>query len=149
MDFSEGLAAINVGAKPDSDWYPSGGKWGYIDKTGKFVIEPRFDGAEDFSEGLAPVKLGDKWGYIDKTGKLVIKRQFDYTGAFSEGLALVEVVDKTVGPEFGYIGKTGKYAINQQFGDAFGFSGGLAWVRIDDKRGYIDNTGKYVWEPSK
>jgi len=48
------------------------GKWGFIDKTGKIVIEPKFDNiARDFSEGLALFNLGSKYGYIDKTGKYV------------------------------------------------------------------------------
>jgi hypothetical protein len=28
-------------------------KWGYIDKTGNVIIEPKFDWAIPFSEGLA------------------------------------------------------------------------------------------------
>jgi len=37
------------------------GKWGYIDKTGKIVIEPQFDDAYyNFHEGLASVGVGDK-----------------------------------------------------------------------------------------
>jgi sugar/nucleoside kinase (ribokinase family) len=41
--FSEGLAAVQIG-----------GKWGYIDKTGKIVIEPRtLNSAKDFHNGLA------------------------------------------------------------------------------------------------
>jgi hypothetical protein len=64
--FSETLARIKIGDK-----------WGYIDKTGKFVINPQFDFARDFSEGLAAVKIGGKCGYINKTGKIVIKPQFD------------------------------------------------------------------------
>ncbi|HIO50419.1 TPA: WG repeat-containing protein [Candidatus Poribacteria bacterium] len=47
----------------------------YIDKTGKYVINPQFDSAGNFSEGLAPVRIGDdktgKWGCIDKTGKFL------------------------------------------------------------------------------
>jgi len=39
------------------------------DKTGKFVINPQFDNAASFSDGLARVEVGNKWGYIDKTGK--------------------------------------------------------------------------------
>jgi len=32
-----------------------GGKWGYIDRTGHFVIEPAFDEASSFSGGLAVI----------------------------------------------------------------------------------------------
>lgn len=60
--FSEGLAAVH-----------RGGKWGYVDKTGKFVIRPQFDGAFTFSGGLALVIVGNRVGYIDKTGKYVWK----------------------------------------------------------------------------
>jgi hypothetical protein len=47
------------------------GTWGYIDKTGKLVINPQFAGASSFSEGLALVWVGAKAGYIDKAGKFV------------------------------------------------------------------------------
>lgn len=42
------------------------GKWGYIDKQGKMVINPLFDSTESFAEGLAAVRNGDKWGYISR-----------------------------------------------------------------------------------
>ena len=66
-------------------------KWGYIDKSGKVVIEPQFDSADDFSEGLAKVKKDGKRGYIDKIGKVVIEPQFDEVWDFSEGLATVAI----------------------------------------------------------
>jgi len=34
------------------------GKWGFIDRTGKVVIPAQFDGASDFFDGLAPVRIG-------------------------------------------------------------------------------------------
>jgi hypothetical protein len=46
-------------------------KLGFIDKTGKMIIEPKFDDAEPFSEGLAKIYVGKRYGYIDKTGKYV------------------------------------------------------------------------------
>ena len=33
-------------------------------KTGAIVIDPQFDYAYPFSEGLAAVFIGGKWGYI-------------------------------------------------------------------------------------
>lgn len=58
--FSESLAAVMVGKK-----------WGYINKKGEFVIEPKFDLAGRFTEGFAKVAVGDKLGYIDKQGKYI------------------------------------------------------------------------------
>ena len=62
--FSEGLAHVWIGDKE-----------GYIDKTGKMVIESQGDWAWEFSEGLACVAIDGKWGYIDKTGKMMIEPQ--------------------------------------------------------------------------
>jgi len=67
-------------------------KRGFIDKTGKIVIEPQFQGAGDFSEGLASVAISDggyKEGYIDRTGKIVLEPKWDTAGKFSEGVAWV------------------------------------------------------------
>lgn len=52
------------------------GKWGYIDNTGKVQIEPQFEDAKPFSNGLAAVKMNDLWGYIDSTGQIVIDPVF-------------------------------------------------------------------------
>ena len=48
-------------------------KWGFIDVTGRLVIEPRFDSAWQFGDGVAKVKVNGKRGYIDKTGKYIWK----------------------------------------------------------------------------
>ena len=64
-------------------------KYGFIDKSGKVVIEPQFDDVGPFSEGFAGVEKDGKWGFIDKSGKVVIEPQFDDAEPFSEGLAKV------------------------------------------------------------
>src|SRR5437868_2642270 len=59
-----------------------GGKYGYIDRTGKIIINPQFDEANNFSGGLAEVCLGkcpffadqtnpddSKYGYINEKGQ--------------------------------------------------------------------------------
>jgi WG repeat protein len=47
------------------------GKRGYIDKTGRLVIAPRYDDTWLFHDGLAAVKVDGKFGYIDTSGKYV------------------------------------------------------------------------------
>ena len=117
------------------------GTYGYIDTTGRYVINPQFDGAWDFHEGLASVKLGDKYGYIDTTGRYVINPQFDDAWSFHEGLARVELGDKC-----GYIDTTGRYVINPQFDDAEDFNKGLARVWLDGKMKVINKKGIIIWE---
>jgi hypothetical protein len=53
------------------------------------IVEPQYEDADYFSDGLAAVKKDGKWGYIDEEGKMVIEPQFDYAGTFSEGVAVV------------------------------------------------------------
>lgn len=87
-EFSEGLAAVCVGDPESED-----AKWGYIDKTGAWVLEPQYHGALSFTEGLAAVDIGDEsrpaWGYINPQGEMVIDAEYEAAGMFSEGVASV------------------------------------------------------------
>jgi hypothetical protein len=55
------------------------------------VIEPQFEFAGCFSEGLTTVKIGLKWGFIDRTGNIVIDAQFDEADDFYEDLAMIKL----------------------------------------------------------
>jgi hypothetical protein len=74
------------------------------------VINPQFDHASTFSDGLAAVRAGDKYGYINKDGKYEINTQFEFAGDFYSGIALVRAADK-----WGFINKKGQYVVNPQF----------------------------------
>ena len=65
--FSEGIAAVKIK-----------NHYGFIDKRGDVVIEPKYDDACGFSDGLAAVKVGKKYGFIDHTGRMVIEPQFGF-----------------------------------------------------------------------
>ncbi len=123
---------------------------GYIDKTGKLVIPSRFSRVEDFSEGMAVVRVGQglpiddynitpqRWkeyadnekkyySCIDRHGRIVIEK-------CGEPLKYDELVQK-----FSYFGRA--------FGK--GFVDGLYFNKTQAGRrtvfGYQDKTGKYVW----
>jgi hypothetical protein len=73
----------------------AGGKYGFINNTGKLVVQPQFDDAGKFDDGLAPVSLGGKWGYVDRDGKLAVPPQFELADPFSDDLALVAINRKS------------------------------------------------------
>lgn len=48
------------------------GKWGFVDKQDKVVVDYSYDMVTEFNEyGFAGVKSGDKWGVINQKGELV------------------------------------------------------------------------------
>lgn len=107
--------------------------WGFINKENKVVINFSYKYAWDFSEGLAPVMLGEKWGFINKENNVVIPFIFDFATAFSEGLANV-VIDK----KNGYIDKEGNMVIPLKYDSAYPFRDRLAPVKLGGKWGNID-----------
>ena len=49
------------------------GRWGYVDGTGRLVIECRYADARSFDDGLAAVQEPEGlWGYIDTAGRAVV-----------------------------------------------------------------------------
>ena len=138
LKFSEGLACVNVG-----------GKYGYIDKTGRFAIEPQFSFAENFSDGLA--LFSDEkggLGYLDKKGKVVIKPKYEWARGFSEGLAAVCLKNGDGSLEnrkYFYIDKNERMASDSLFCLAGDFHDGIALVKVyDDGYNYVDKKGRLL-----
>jgi hypothetical protein len=100
-EFSEGMAVLSVPkGNRDSDIITdSSHVCGYIDRSGRIAIPPRFAEAMAFHDGLAAVRTkkttvyrrGDTWGYIDKSGKYAIQPQFNEAHPFRNGVARVHV----------------------------------------------------------
>ncbi len=52
--FSEGFSAVRIG-----------NKWGLIDETGKYILEPKFQFLGSVHNGLACYRTNDKYGFVD------------------------------------------------------------------------------------
>jgi hypothetical protein len=136
--------------------FQRGGKWGYIDSSGRVRVEPRFEWAEEFSEGLAAFESVDgKYGFVDETGRVVVEPKFDNWTEFSEGVAAV-----SLDFAWGYIDKAGAWVIPPRFASARPFHDGLALVAVPlggrpvfppgpEKRVFIDRTGAVRIEPTR
>ncbi|WP_332634131.1 WG repeat-containing protein [Halalkalibacter flavus] len=67
-----------------------GKRWGYINTSGQFIIQPQYEEADDFQQnGLAIARTSGKAGMIDQTGQFVIPPKYDSILPFTEGLAVV------------------------------------------------------------
>jgi WG repeat protein len=162
----EGLALTNIG-----------NKWGFIDKSGKLVMQ--FDEAGKFSEGLAAAKINGKFGYINPAGKFVIEPAYEQAMPFSDGLAgvrlnglygfidtsghlvipakykevtsfsegLASVLANPDKYEWAFIDREGKEVISPRVNAGRNFSNGVARIMVDFEEGFIDKTGKVVIEP--
>ncbi|WP_225719861.1 WG repeat-containing protein [Leptospira interrogans] len=161
FNFSDGMSVVQKDARIKlvyGEKFWEGGLYGYMNTTGKVVIEPRFSRADFFSEGFAYVETpsGEK-GYIDKTGNFKIQfKDLETSRSFSDGLAYVEFHDDNFDKIIGFINKTGKLVLNlnkdfisSSYDEVGDFSEGLAIVYTKDPNRrmlFIDKTGKVAFD---
>ncbi|MCQ2555925.1 MAG: WG repeat-containing protein, partial [Clostridia bacterium] len=115
-------------------------KYGVVDKDDKVIVDFKYDEIQNFSEGIAIVKLGELYGCVDTTGKEIVPCKYKRIETFSDGMAVV-VIDNR---KCGYIDKTGKEILLNKYDRTDSFSEGLARVTKDGKCGYINNKGEEV-----
>ena len=128
-------------------------KYGYIDKSGKLVIDMKFDYCEDFSENLAKVGIGEdlssmKYGYIKTNGSYLIKPQFDIAYAMHKGYALVGL-KKGKDYKYGLVSNKGKIVVEPKYdyidvGDYL-LDKGYAITSLNSQYGLVNlKTGKII-----
>lgn len=133
-DFYDGLAVAIV--HEDDEW-----KFGYINKSGKVVIDPIYEMGGRFRNGLAVVQKEGKYGYIDKNGKEMIPFLYDDAKDFVDGMAVVHSDGK-----YQILDKSGKAITEPVYTSYVGISEGLAIMGDYDANmyGVVDNNGKEI-----
>ena len=98
---AESLQAVGPFGSERAPARDAGGKWGYLDPAGKWVIAAKFERAGMFRNGLAPAREpGGKWGFLRPDGSWGIEPKYTRVKGFSDGLAAVgEQGEVESGPE--------------------------------------------------
>ncbi|MBN1126901.1 MAG: WG repeat-containing protein [Sedimentisphaerales bacterium] len=126
--------------------------FGYIDKKGDLVIEPKYYNAMPFSSGLAAIQSDpDTIAFINKTGIIQIDkhdRSFFIPDPSTLAPYLFHENYKSISfdGKQGFIDKEGNIVIKPRFDTVTYFSEGLAAVQKNQKWGYIDNMDAVVIE---
>lgn len=130
----------------------SGSKYGYIDREGNYLINPQFDKATFFQDGVALVASSGLYGYIDMSGNFIIRPTYVNATTFAEGIAWV--VKKGGAPLA--IDKSGKALFTLKESEkAYCFSEGLARYCVTSPDnvdrylyGFVDEKGETVISPT-
>lgn len=122
--------------------------WGYIDKKGEFIVEPKYDTANDYFQGLALVEKDGYFGMLDSDGREILKTEFTNINKVENGY-MTAFKDKEV-KIFDCLG--GEVKLKNKYRNIGVFSDDLFNVLIMDeeenlKFGYIDKTGEEVLAP--
>ena len=119
-------------------------RFGFLDASGKIVIQPQFIAARDFSEGLAAVQVetedGKKWGFVDVNGRFVIDPKFSVEpGDFHDGWTVVTKNSK----KKTYCRKDG-FILPGDYDFCLDFIGGTSFCSDRSATYQIDAEGKVV-----
>lgn len=123
--------------------FSTGRKRGYFNKnTGRVVIEPKYDHAWVFSDGLASVEEGGYIKFIDGTGKVVIDKKMAYIPhmegyVFHSGYCVVDTDD---GEQCGLIDKKGNIVLPFEYSYIRPTNDFKLWrIQKDDMEGVLDS----------
>ncbi|WP_291782837.1 WG repeat-containing protein [Cecembia sp.] len=149
------------------------GKYGFIDKSGNWIIPAQFDGVKKFTEGLAAFQENGQWGVIDRQGQIISRAIFNHVADFKRGFAVVKIGNKqnildrngqllleegyeriSLGADnyfiseenekFGLIAPDGKEIVPPKFEELRREDLNRVLVRVGDKFGIMDENGDYL-----
>nr|WP_241254687.1 WG repeat-containing protein [Brevibacillus sp. SYP-B805] len=120
-----------------------GAFWGWMDNSGKVVVQPVYDAVNEPSEGLVAVNKDGKWGYCSLQGTVVIPLRYDEVRPVSKGRARINIDGK-----WGMIRADGSLLIPNDYDQlSEDDETGLFVVEKDGKTGVLDQHGKPIVPP--
>lgn len=120
------------------------GRWGYIEPTGRVVIDFACDEARPFIDGIAAVRKHGLWGIIDTRGSLLVKPVYDEV-CYGEQWYSEKLIAVAKNGKWGFIDKNGGYVLEPSYKQVcLPFQQGAAVVETRMDSRFIDRQGKLL-----
>jgi hypothetical protein len=120
----------------------NGGKYGFVDSTGKVCIEPVYNEVEDFKEGYALAEKDNLYGYINKAGRVKIDFKYTDASSFTQQMAIVQQ-NKSV-----FLIDHAAKKISADYDEITDFADNVAIVKKNNLYGAINYTGEEMIKPN-
>ena len=126
----------------------TGRSYGYINNTGKFIIEPKFSTAEDFNnDSLAIISIENYFGVINTKNEFIVYPIYDFLRPFVENRAIY-----TLGNVMGVLSEDGSLITTKPYSFINNYSNSFALVSSyndsdNSLYGYIDIDGDEAIKP--
>jgi hypothetical protein len=118
---------------------------GVIDSSGYFVVKPKYDTINPFTDGRATVINRAGFKVIDESGKEITAKAYSFIDDFKEGRALAADTNEKGQYLYGYLNRYGKEVIPLEYESAAEFNEGKAVVKLQDGTyALIGLTGKII-----
>jgi hypothetical protein len=119
--------------------------YGYINSEGTFKINPAFDSAGDFHDGIAIVQMDDQYLAINGLGAILYSSK-DPIADFHNRAAVISLVSEDYTTLYGYIDTKGNVLVKPSFKLAGNFeTDDTAYVELaEGKFAQIDKSGKIL-----
>lgn len=103
------------------------GLYGYMDSEGRTLIQPQYETAYNFQDGIAVVAKNGKWGLINKKNQALIDFSFDEISEFVDNRAVVTLNNKQ-----GLIDRSGRLVVPPDQEDILSLGSDLIAIRLKD-----------------
>lgn len=114
-------------------------KIGFLDENMNYAINPEYDSATNFIQGLSFVKKNGSGFFINKRNEKAFNTTFEDSYNFHNGIAPVKIKGK-----WGYIDLNGKLLIKPKYENARYFWKDFAAVQSKGKYGFINEKGEII-----
>ncbi|WLR51176.1 WG repeat-containing protein [Bacillus tianshenii] len=126
--------------------------FGVIDQTGKYVVKPKYETINQFSEGRAVVVDKEGFKVINERGRLITDKAYQFIGTFEDDRALFANSDSKGNYLYGFLNRNGQEVIPNKYQSATDFNVGKAVVKVKegqfaliDREGTVLHTYNYAY----